>query len=209
MRVLIADDQELLRKSLGQLLDYNDDIEVIKLVEDGEKAVEYVRKLKPDIAILDIEMPNMNGISALRIIKEEMLKTKVVMLTTFDTRENITGAFLAGADGYVGKEVAPDELILALKCVMTGMTVISNSVKKLMIEQLDSVVSAQNLMEELGKENIAIIRAVVDGKANKIIAEELGFSEGTVKNKISKLYEQLGIEDRLGLAVFAMENGIA
>ncbi len=207
IRVLIADDQELLRKSLGKIIGISQDIEVVKLAENGKVAVEECSLLKPDVVLLDIEMPVMNGIEALKIIKEKQPKTKVIVLTTFDNPEYIIESFSYDIDAYVSKEIAPDDLIMCIKCVWNGLMVVDGNVKKLMHEHMKNTRKSDEI-ENLSEEEVRIIKLIVDGKSNQSIAEELNYSQGTIKNKIGKIYEKLGIDDRLQLAVYAVENGL-
>lgn len=209
IKVIIADDQMLLRKSLAQLISIDESINVISMASSGREAIEECEKHRPDIVMMDIEMPKMNGIDALKIIKDQYPKTKIIILTTFDNKENIIAAFLAKADGYITKDIEPDELITTLKCVNYGLTVIHNSVKDIMIDQFEKTANkSNNYTDILTIEEIDMIKHIVDGKSNKAIATILNYTEGTVKNKVSRIYEKLKISDRLQLAVYAVENGI-
>ncbi len=207
IKVVIADDQELLRKSLGQIIGISEDIEVLALAENGREAIEICEDLKPDILMLDIEMPIMNGIDALKIIKEDMPSVKVIILTTFDNPDYILDSFLYDADAYLSKDIAPDELILSIKCVNSGLLVIDNNVKRFMQNKLKTSKKSSDL-ECLSEEEIEIIKLIVNGMSNQKIAGELNYSQGTVKNKIGKIYDKLEIDDRLQLAVYAVENGL-
>jgi DNA-binding NarL/FixJ family response regulator len=158
---------------------------------------------------MDIEMPEMDGISALKIIKEKYKDTKVIILTTFENTENIVDAFLAEADGYITKDIDCDELIATIKCVNYGLTVIHKSVKKIMVDKFTRVSEGKkNYQNLLTSEEIEIVRGIVNGKSNKELSGILNYTEGTIKNKVSKIYDKLNISDRLQLAVFAVENGI-
>ncbi len=208
--ILIADDQPLLRKSLGSIIDNYEDIDVISLVENGKEASEKTSALKPDIALLDIEMPIMDGISALRDIKINSPKTKVIILTTFDNEKNVTESFLLGADAYISKEVSPDELVNTIRLVHSGFVVFSSSVKEILTNNTSLKASDKSAeILKLSDEEIEIVKLIIDGKTNKGIANILNYTEGTVKNKVSRIYDKLGINDRLKLAIFAMEHGIA
>lgn len=209
IKVIIADDQVLLRKSLAQLISIDKEINVVSMASSGREAIDECEKHKPDIVIMDIEMPKMNGIDALRVIKDKYPNIKVIILTTFDNKENIISAFLAKADGYITKDIEPDELITTIKCVNYGLTVIHKSVKEIMVDKFEKLAKkSKNYTDILNMEDIDMIKNIVDGKSNKDIAKILNYTEGTVKNKVSKIYEKLGITDRLQLAVYAVENGI-
>ncbi|BES64966.1 response regulator transcription factor [Gottschalkiaceae bacterium SANA] len=209
IRIMIADDQALLRKSLGQIISTDEEISVVAMASTGREAIDECERLKPDIIMMDIEMPEMDGIAALKIIKEKVPQTKIIILTTFDNKENIIASFLAKADGYITKDIDPQELITTIKCVNYGLTVIHKSVKEIMIEKFEKLESKRkNYADVLNVEEIDMIKLIVDGKSNKNLAQAFNYSEGTVKNKVSRIYEKLNISDRLQLAVYAVENGI-
>jgi DNA-binding NarL/FixJ family response regulator len=209
INVIIADDQVLLRKSLGQIISTDKEINVVDMVGTGKEAIESCHANKPDIVLMDIEMPEMDGISALSIIKKNHPHTKVIILTTFGNTNNIVDSFLSDADGYIIKDIDCSELIITIKCVNYGLTVIHESVKKLMIEKFTKLVNnKKNYTDILTEKEIAITRLIVRGESNKSIAKSLNYSEGTVKNIVSRIYEKLDISDRLQLAVYAVENGI-
>lgn len=209
IKIVIADDQILLRKSLGRIISTDDNIHVIDMVGTGKGAVEACRVHKPDIILMDIEMPEMDGITALGVIKQRYKQTKVIMLTTFEDTENIVDAFLSEADGYITKDIDCDELIATIKCVNYGLTVIHESVKSIMVSRFRKITSHKAIYTELlSTEEIDTIKLIVDGRSNRDIAKVFNYTEGTMKNKVSKIYEKLGISDRLQLAVYAVENGI-
>ena len=209
IKILIADDQVLLRKSLGQLISIEEEFKVVDLVATGKEAVEACRRHRPDIVLMDIEMPEMNGITALKRIREQFKNIKVIMLTTFDNRENIVEAFLADADGYITKDVDCSELVSIIRCVNYGLTVIHKSVKEIMVNKFSRMqASSKSYLKILSEEEIEMIKHIVSGKSNKEIAIIFCYTEGTIKNKVSKIYEKLNITDRLQLAVYAVENGI-
>ncbi len=209
MRVIIADDQVLLRKSIGQLISIDPDINVVDMVGSGKEAVESCRVNKPDIVLMDIEMPQVDGISALKMIKEKYPDIKVIILTTFENDKNIIDAFISDADGYIVKDIECKELIATIKCVSFGLTVIHSSVKKIMREKFKKLENHKgSYVDLISIEEIEIVRQIVTGKSNKEIASKLSYTEGTIKNKVSKIYDKLKITDRLQLAVFAVENGI-
>ncbi len=130
IRLIVADDQALLRKSLKEIISTDDQMNVVDTASTGREAIHLCEQYHPDIVIMDIEMPTMSGIDALKVIKEQYPEIKVIILTTFDNKENIISAFLASADGYITKDIDPHELITTIKCVNYGLTVIHKSVKK-------------------------------------------------------------------------------
>ncbi|QUH28442.1 response regulator [Vallitalea guaymasensis] len=209
IKVIIADDQSLLRKSLSQIISIDEKINVIGQAANGKEAIELCKLHHPDIVLMDIEMPEMDGISALKIIKKNYKNTKVIILTTFENTDNIVESFLSQADGYITKDIDPDELITTIKCVGYGLTVIHKSVKNIMVDKFRKMGEGRKKYADiLSMEQIDMIKLIVDGKSNKEIAKIFNYTEGTIKNKVSRIYEKLGISDRLQLAVYAVENGI-
>ncbi len=209
IKTMIVDDQELLRKSLAQLISINEEISVIAMASNGIEAIAGCEEHHPDVVLMDIEMPGMDGITALKQIKERYPEIKVIILTTFDSKENIVESFLASADGFITKEIAPNELIATIQCVSYGLSVIHQNVRMIMMDKFKNEMARQQSdVNDLTTEEIEIIRLIVDGKSNKHIALALNYTEGTVKNKVSKIYDKLGMTDRLQLAVFAVANNI-
>ena len=209
-RVVIADDQVLLRKSIGHIISIDEDIQVVATVGNGKEAIEACKVHKPDIVLMDIEMPVMDGVAATAIIKKKYPETKVIILTTFDNSDNIVEAFMAKADGYVVKDIGWEELVATIKCVLFGLTVIHESVRQIMLEKFSKIAKKKKGYEDLlTSEEIDIIRLIVEGESNKHIGQLLSYSEGTVKNKVSRIYEKLELKDRLQLTLYAVEHGIA
>ena len=208
IRVVIADDQMLLRKSLSKLINIDENIEVVGTVSTGSEAVEICKKEAIDIILMDIQMPELDGISAMRIIKENHPNIKVIMLTTFDSSENIINSFLSRADGYITKDIGYDELITIIKCVNYGITAIHESVKEIMIGKFSQTYLKKDYKNVLSKEEIKLTKLIVSGETNKDIAEKLNYSESTIKAKTSKVYDKLQVADRLSLVKYAVENGL-
>ncbi|MCG8550453.1 MAG: response regulator transcription factor [Desulfobacterales bacterium] len=209
IHVIIADDQLLLRNSLEQILNSAPQIEVLASVGSGEELIEACGEKSPDLVVMDIEMPRIDGISALKILKKNHPEIKTLMLTTFENPDYIADAFLGGADGYVTKDIGYDELILTIRCVAAGMTVLHPGAREILLERFKTRSKAKaSYTDLLSMEEIHIVRLIVLGESNKAISETLHYAEGTVKNKVSRLYEKLGITNRLELAVFAVEHGI-
>jgi len=209
INIVIADDQLILRKSLGHIISSDPEMNIVKLVANGKEAIEACRIHKPNMILMDIEMPEMDGITALKVIKETYKDIKVIIFTTFENKDNIIDSFLAEADGYITKDIDYEELIVTIKCVNYGLTVIHNSVKKIMVNRFKKIAANnKGYIEMLSAEEIEFIRCIVAGKSNKDIGKDFNYAEGTVKNKVSKIYEKLELTDRLQLAVYAVENGI-
>lgn len=209
INIVLADDQILLRESIGYILDNDEEIKVVGMVGNGNEAVDICKKLKPDIVLMDIEMPKLDGVNATKIIKEKCKNTKVIILTTFENPDNIMESFVANADGYIVKNISHKDLILTIKCVFSGLTVIDNSVKQIMIDRFKGLLDYKSQYEDiLSEKEIDIIRLIAQGSSNKEIAATLNYSEGTIKNNVSKILNKLDMADRMQIAIFAIENGI-
>lgn len=210
IKVLIADDHTLFTESLRLLLQQDEDLQVVGLAADGDEAVEMCRHLRPDLVLMDIKMLGFDGFQAAAIIKEFRPETKVIILTTFEDRENILSAVVGGLDGYILKDVKPEKLILAIKCVAAGFTVLHPSVSRLLRQELTAPAERESAepTRQLRPEELEIIRLIGDGKNNREIAALLNYSEGTIKNKISRILEILEVKDRTQLVVYALKNDL-
>ncbi|MCT4620075.1 MAG: response regulator transcription factor [Marinisporobacter sp.] len=209
INVIIADDQVLLRESIGYILDNDEEINVIGMAEDGNEVIKMCNELHPDVVLMDIEMPELDGVKATKRIKEKYNDIKVIILTTFENPDNIMESFVALADGYIVKNISHKDLVLTVKCVASGLTVIHESVKKIMVDRFKGLGEYKSQYEDiLNEKEIKIIRLIASGKSNKQIAATLNYSEGTIKNKVSKILEKLHMSDRMQIAIFAIENGI-
>lgn len=209
IRVIIADDQILLRESIAYILNSEEDIEVIAMASDGNEAIDLCMRHKPDLVIMDIEMPGMNGVNATKVIKEKLPDSKVIILTTFEDPDNIMESFVVKADGYIVKNICHSDLVLTLRCVHAGLTVIHESVKQIMVERFKGMMEYKTQYEEiLTDKEVDIVRHIATGKSNKEIASAMNYSEGTIKNNISRILDKLQVSDRMQVAIFAIENGI-
>ncbi len=209
IKVIVVDDQQLLRESIGYLLENDSEIEVVGMGGDGEEAIALCRALSPDVVLMDIEMPGMNGICATRAIKQQFPEVKLIILTTFENPDNIMEAFVNDADGYIVKNISHRDLVRSIKCVHSGLTVIDKSVKLMMIERFRGLCAYKaQYADSLTDRELAIVRHIASGLSNKEIAAALAFSQGTIKNDVSKILEKLSLSDRMQIAIFAIENGI-
>jgi DNA-binding NarL/FixJ family response regulator len=209
INVLLVDDQVLLRESIGYILDSEEDITIVGMAGNGKEAIEKCNELKPDVILMDIEMPQMDGVHAAKIIKEKHPEVKVIILTTFENTDNIMESFVVNVDGYIVKNINHADLILTIKCVHSGLTVIHESVKKIMIDRFKGLINYKSQYEDLlTKKEISIVKLIAKGASNKEIANDLNYSEGTIKNNVSKILEKLEMTDRIQIAIFAMEHGI-
>jgi DNA-binding NarL/FixJ family response regulator len=209
IKVVIADDQILLRESIGYILDNDDEITVVGMAGNGNEAIHICEKLRPDVVLMDIEMPDLNGVYATKMLKDKNKDIKIIILTTFENPDNIMESFMSDADGYIVKNINHKDLILTIKCVYSGLTVIHESVKRIMIDRFKGVVDFKSRYEDtLTKKEIDIVKLIAKGNSNKEIASTLNYSEGTIKNNITKILEKLEMSDRIQIAIFAMENGL-
>ncbi len=206
INVILADDVKILRAGLKAVLSSDSDINVIGEASDGKEAYEMSIRLKPDVVLMDMRMPDFDGGYGTRKIKDTLPDVKVLVLTTFDDKETVDQAISSGADGYILKEMDHDKIINSIKAVAGGISVfcdnIFRSIKKDVIVQQD----AKNF--DLTDREIDFIRLICEGYDNKEIASKLFLAEGTVRNGISRLLEKLGMKDRTQLAVFAIKNNI-
>ena len=208
IRVLIADDHKMVREGLRRILEFDGEIQVIDEADNGEECINKIRSSKPDIVLLDINMPVMNGIEALQEIRKKKLKTKVIILTVHNEIEYLLRAVDIGIDGYVLKDSDAHELIRAVTSVYEGDKFIQPS----LIPLLNSKLIARDLdaerLEQLSKREIEVLKLVAVGMFNKEIGVELGISERTVKNHLSSIFKKIDSSDRTQAAVFAIRNGL-
>ena len=212
IRTLIADDQTLVRAGLSQLLRRTDDIEVVGEASDGAEAVEMTRELRPHVVLMDIRMPEMDGIEATRRIVSDpgSSGTRVVMLTTFDTDELVFESLRVGAAGFLLKDVEPDELRHAVRVVAAGDSLLSPAVTRRLLETFSSnlVAGRVEMLADLTQRETEVLGLVGRGMSNVEIAEELFLSPTTVKTHVNRAMTKLGVHDRAGLVIVAYESGL-
>lgn len=215
IKVLIADDQELIRQSLKIVLGVNQDMEIVGAAASGEEAVHLVAKHKPDVVLMDIRMPGMDGVECTSIIKERYPQTKVIVLTTFDDDEYVFGALKNGASGYLLKGSSLSDLSEAIRTAYNGGAMINPNIATKVIRQFSSMakgasgiqVSERNV-RQISKSEWQVIQTVGQGMSNKEIAKELCLSEGTIRNSISNILSKLELRDRTQLAIWAVQTGV-
>jgi DNA-binding NarL/FixJ family response regulator len=214
-RVLIADDQALVRAGFKMILDAEDDLEVVGEASDGAEAVELARALRPDVVLMDIRMPQLDGIEATRrvIALDGQPPTRVLMLTTFDLNEYVYEALRAGASGFLLKDVPPEQLAAGIRVVAAGEALLAPSITKRLIQEFASAAPATAAppkgFDELTARELEVLKLVARGLSNAEIAAELIVSETTVKTHVARVLMKLGLRDRVQVVVLAYESGIA
>lgn len=214
IRVLIADDQELLRHSIRYVLDEQPDIKVVGTAKNGKEALELAKKLRPDVLLMDVRMPEIDGVKCTELVKASCPKTKVLILTTFDDDEYVFGALCSGASGYLLKGISMQDLIDALHETAAGGSIISPHVNAMVVQMFARMARrslcvqvTDRMAGDLSGSEMEIIREVGRGLSNKEIAATLHLSEGTVRNYISSALSKLRLRDRTQLAIWAVQSG--
>jgi len=210
-RVFLADDHQLVRDGLKMLLEADPEIEVIGETADGRDAVRQVKKLEPDVVLLDVAMPEMNGIEAAEIIHREVPGAALIILSMYSTKEHIFRALRAGASGYLLKESAAAEVVHAVREVRCGRRYLSSRVSEEVIDAFVHPGSAKNVstpLEALSSRERQILQLVAEGKTSAQIAETLFLSPKTVDTYRSRLMSKLDIHDIAGLVRFAIQQGL-
>ncbi|CFX12221.1 Transcription regulator LuxR, C-terminal [Syntrophomonas zehnderi OL-4] len=206
IRILIADDHALVREGLRKLLERDDSLEVLEEVGDGQGAINVARKERPDVILMDVNMPGTDGIVATRVIKREMPSTKVIALTIYEDEE-VVDMVKAGVSAYVLKDVAGSELIDTIHRVMAGEVVIHPRVAKRLIKEINRSEQIQDTVKLTRREK-DVLALLVKGSSNKDMAETMFISEKTVKNHLTSIFRKLGVKDRTQAAVYALKNNI-
>ena len=212
IRVLIADDQALVRGGFQAILAGHTDIEVVAEAEDGPTAVEMAERLQPDVALMDIRMPGMDGIEATRRIVARELPTRVLVLTTFDVDDYVYEAMKAGASGFLLKTAPPRQLADAIRTVASGDALLAPTITRRLVEQFvrrpppGARIPAS--LEELTERELDVLRLLARAKSNAEIAADLVVSEATVKSHVNRILGKLDLRDRAQAIVLAYESGL-
>ncbi|MBX0327820.1 response regulator transcription factor [Oscillochloris sp. ZM17-4] len=210
MKVLICDDQALIRDSLEMLLRLERDIEVVGLAQDGADAIEQAARHQPDLVLMDLKMPGMNGIEATRQIRARWPQIRVLVLTTYDDDAWLFDAIRAGAAGYLLKDTPRAEVITAVRGTAEGKAFVDPAVAGRLLGQLASQQTqpSTQITDRLTGREVDVLRLVARGFSNADIAEQLHLSEGTVRNHVSAILAKLGLADRTQAALIAMQHGL-
>ncbi|MGD2164287.1 MAG: response regulator transcription factor [Anaerolineae bacterium] len=211
LRILLVDDHLLFRKGLMRLLDVQPDFSVVGEARDGLEAVEEARRLRPDLVLMDINMPNCDGLEATGRIKAQMPEVKVVMLTVSDDEQDLVTAVKRGADGYLLKDLQPEELFEQLRRIGQGEAPLSRGMTGKLLNQLarrGRAVSKSTASGVLSDRECEVLALVVEGLTNQEVGEELGIARNTVKNHLRSIYSKLDVKNRTEAAAYAVGHGL-
>jgi NarL family two-component system response regulator LiaR len=204
IRVVLADDHAVVRQGLRTFLDLQDDIEVVGEAADGEEAVDAARRHDPDVVLLDLVMPGLDGLGALRRLREG--RARVIVLTSFGDDDKLFAALRGGAAGYLLKDVQPTDLVRAIRSAHAGESPLSPAVATRVVEEVAHAGAATH--GELTPREADVLALIARGRSNKVIARELGVAEKTVKTHVSHILAKLGVSDRTQAALYAVKQGL-
>jgi len=207
IRVLIADDHAVVRQGLRTFLDLQPDVEVAGEAADGEEAVEAAGRLSPDVVLLDLAMPRLDGVAALPRLREAAPAARVIVLTSFGEDDRVFAALRAGAAGFLLKDVEPAELVRGIRTAHAGQAPLSPAVAARVVEELAHP-GRRAGGDELTPRELEVLRLIAGGRSNKRIALELGVAEKTVKTHVSHVLAKLGLADRTQAALYAVREGL-
>lgn len=217
-KVMIVDDQEIVREGLKMILSLHEDINIIGEASNGEELLKFVEEEMPEVVLMDIRMPVMNGIETTKAMKEKYPNVKIIILTTFNEDEYIFEVLKNGADGYILKDSGSKEIIAAIKSAMGGEVLLNPKVTARVVSALNSMkpvaesknmeIEKKRLLETLTPREVEVAKHVLEGKSNKEIAKDLFVTEGTVKNYVSRILEKLEFKSRTELIVWGKNNKI-
>ena len=215
IKVLVADDQELVREGLGIVLSNRPEIEYMGAVSNGREVIQAVRQAKPDVILMDVRMPEMDGVTCTKIIKEQYKDIKIIILTTFDDDEYVLGALRDGASGYLLKGTSMKDLVNAIQLVNSGSAMINPDIATKVVNLFSkmaqgsfSVKVRNDGIKELTNTERKVTRLIGMGYSNKEIAAELSLSEGTIRNYLSSILDKLELRDRTQLAIWTVQTGV-
>ncbi len=211
IRVLLADDQELVRSGFRLILELADGIEVVGEAADGREAVRLAKELQPDVVLMDVRMPELDGIEATRRLRQAGVEVRVLVLTTFDLDEYVYAAMRAGASGFLLKDAPREQLVTAVRTVARGEALLAPAVTRRLIERFvdrPAPVEAAPALAELSARELEVLRLVARGLSNAEIADELVIGEATVKTHVAHILRKLGLRDRVQAVVLAYESRI-
>jgi NarL family two-component system response regulator LiaR len=206
--VLLVDDHAVVREGLRTFLELQDGIDVVGEAADGEAAVREAERVRPDVILMDLVMPRLDGVGAMRELRRRVPESRVIVLTSFADDERLLGAIRAGAAGYLLKNAEPQEVVRAVRAASAGQTLLDPAVAARVVESIadrDQVAGAESLTPRERE----VLRLIARGRSNKLIARELGIAEKTVKTHVGHVLAKLGVTDRTQAAVIAVRTGLA
>ncbi len=209
IRVLVVDDHAIIRKGMRAVLDLKPDIELVGEAENGKQALERQRELHPDVILMDLMMPEMDGIACIRAIKAERPEARILVLTNFAGEDMVFPAIKAGAMGYHLKDSSPDALVDAIRQVYRGESSLHPLIAKKVLDELHTPVDTQPTGEALTQREVEVLRLIAQGLDNKDIAEQLTVSEATVRTHVSNILGKLHLANRTQAALYALREGLA
>jgi DNA-binding NarL/FixJ family response regulator len=205
IQVLVVDDQRLIREGIASLLDLQDGISVVGMAANGKEAIERTLELRPDLVLMDVRMPELDGVAAVAVLRRAAPGCRVVMLTTFDDEEYVVQALRAGAAGYLLKDLPAAELADAVRLAHSGVTPLDDAAARRLASALATAEPAPDVLTARETE---VLRLIAAGATNREIAARLYLSEGTVKNHISRILSRLGLRDRTQAAIYGRDHGL-
>jgi DNA-binding NarL/FixJ family response regulator len=219
IKVLLADDQTLIRQGIRLLLELENDIQVIGQAANGQEALQMVESLHPDVVLMDVRMPEMDGVAATRALSERFPEVKVIILTTFEDDETVFEGLKAGARGYLLKDISSEEMAQAVRKVALGEALIEPRLTRKVLAEFSRLAAAgersspatitkKTLPVPLTEREQDVLQALARGLSNREIAEQLVITEGTVKNHVSSLIEKMGVRDRMQAVLKGQELGL-
>ncbi|WP_028468642.1 two-component system response regulator NarL [Neptunomonas japonica] len=207
--ILLIDDHPLLRKGVKQLIELDDELIVIAEASNAIEGIKAAKETEPDLILLDLNMPNINGIETLKMLRDEEVASRVIVFTVSDNEEDVVAALKAGADGYLLKDMEPEELLESLRQAALGKVVISDKLTTLLAQALQSGRSSNKSdISSLTPREKQIIKLIAGGLPNKLIARKLNITEGTVKVHVKHLLKKLRLRSRVEVAVWAVQEGL-
>ncbi|EGD48866.1 two component transcriptional regulator, LuxR family [Ruminiclostridium papyrosolvens DSM 2782] len=206
IKIVIADDMQMFRESLKFMIESDKEMQVIGLVSSGKEALDFCNSNTPDMIIMDLKMPELDGFEATRLIKHMYSEIKIVILSTFNDEVSVTKAVKYGADGFITKDMGLLELHHSIRSIHIGLRVFEDSVLSNIVSKIDTVSAEPEKAIDISPREISIIKLIADGKSYKEIGETLYLAEGTVRNIVYKLLSQLDLKDRIQLAVYAAKR---
>lgn len=209
VRVVLADDHALVRQGLRIMLQASPDVEVVAEAKDGRELIEQVQIHSPDVAVVDIRMPDMDGLEAVRLIKRDNPQVKALMLTVHDEEAYVHEAIRAGATGYLLKTVSSEELVKGILTVASGKAILHPSVTRQLIDEFSQLAKADHSPQKgLSKREHDVLQLLAYGRSNKEIARSLGIGSQTVKTHVAHIFSKLGASDRTGAVALALRKGL-